>query len=420
MRLESAMMSGREGINAHGQALSVIGDNIANSNTTGFKESRVEFGDLFSEGSDGMQVDTMPTTGNGVFIKQVRQIYTAGAIESTGRELDVGIDGNGFFTVGTADNPLYTRAGNFTVDGAGQLVTSDGLPVLGVAPGGTTLGPLNFSTLSVTGAATSEGTISGNLDARQPINIPPTAPTSFSQLSNAGGFATALTVYDSLGTQRDVSLYYFRTADNQWTANAYVDGGDVGGVKGQPILVGSTTLQFQPDGSIAEADKPGATLQAQNIVWAGGAAPGNIAMNLSGFSQFASTATISLNTQNGAAVGNVSGYAIGADGKVEALLDTGTRLLVGTIQLTDFANRDGLERVGSNMYRPSGDIGAIDPGSPGSGVYGSLQGGALERSTVDLSSQFVDLLLYQRGYQANSQTITAVNQLIQNTIGLIR
>jgi flagellar hook protein FlgE len=414
------MMSGREGITAHGQAISVVGDNIANSNTTGFKESRVEFADLFSDGNDGNQVDTLPSSGNGVMVKEVRQIYVGGSIESTGRELDVGIDGNGFFILGSEANPTYTRAGNFSIDGTGQLVNSDGLPVLGFPAGSTALAPLNFANLNVTGTATTAGSISGILDARQPISTPPTNPTSFSQIKAAGGFPTSLTAYDSLGASHDINLYYFRTADNTWTANAYVDGSEVGGTEGQPTLIGSTTLTFQSDGSIAEADKAAATLQAQNIAWGAGAAPGNIALDLSGFSQYAATATISSNTQNGAAIGNVSGYSIGEDGKVEAILDSGTRRLIGTIQLADFNNRDGLERAGSNSFRPSGDVGALDPGAPGSGVYGGLRGGSLERSTVDLSSQFVDLVLYQRGYQANSQTITAVNQLIQNTIGMIR
>jgi flagellar hook protein FlgE len=279
---------------------------------------------------------------------------------------------------------------------------------------------LNFANLAVTGAATTTGAVTGILDARQPIGTPPAAPETFRQLSAAGGYASSLTVYDSLGADHSVDIYYFRTADNTWTANAYVDGGQVGGTEGQPTLIGTTTLAFQPDGSIAEADRANATLQAQNIAWGGGAAAGNIALDLSGFSQYAATATITSNTQNGAAIGNVSGYAISEDGKVEAILDSGTRRLIGTIQLADFNNRDGLERAGSNGFRPSGDVGAIDPGAPGTGVYGGLRGGALERSTVDLSSQFVDLVLYQRGYQANSQTITAVNQLIQNTIGLIR
>ncbi len=420
MRLETAMISGREGITAHGQAISVVGDNIANVNTTAYKSSRAEFSDLYSAGTSGSEVQTIPTTGSGSQVRDVRSIFTNGSIDSTGRELDVGIDGNGFFLVGSAEEPVYTRAGNFSLNADGELVTSDGLQVLGFAPGATTLSPINVTSVNITGSATTEAGVTGNLDATLANTTPPENPGSFTDLGSSGAFTSSMRVFDSLGAGHDVNLYYFKTAANQWTVQGYVDAEEVGGAAGTPALVGETVLNFGENGTIAEADRAGSAIQAANVAWSNGAAAGNFSIGLGAFTQYASASSISGNTQNGQSVGSVIGYSVGADGAIEAVLSSGSRQTVGVIALTDFTNRDGLDRAGSQIYKDAGEAGPQDPGAPGSSSLGLLKAGALELSNVDLSSEFVQLVVYQRGYQASSQTIQAVNELLQATIALIR
>lgn len=421
MRLESAMYAGREGITAHGQAIAVVGDNIANVNTTAYKGSRVEFADLVSKGSPGAQVSTIPSTGDGVSIREVRQLFAGGTIDPTGRELDLGIDGNGFFIVGSAAEPRYTRAGSFSLNSSGEIVTADGLPLLGFPTGAAQLAPLNVTSIDIRGNATTTGAITGNLDAGLPIVTAPDAPQSFKDLGAVGGFTSSIRVFDSLGAAHEVNVYYFKTAQNEWTVQAYVDGADVAGEKGVPALIGQTRLTFSENGSLAGENQTAAAIAAQNIAWSNGAQAGNFTLSLGEFTQYASPSAIRGNTQDGQSVGNVLGYSVANDGTIQAVLSSGSRQTVGTVPLINFTNLDALDRIGNNLYvQGSEDAGVIDPSAPGTNSLGLIKSGALERSNVDLSSEFVDLVVYQRGYQASSQTIQAVNQLIERTIGLIR
>ena len=420
MRVESALNCGREGITAHGQAISVIGDNIANTNTAGFKTSRAEFSDLLAEGQDGRQSETLPMGGSGSTLSEVRVIFEAGVIESTGRTLDAGIDGGGFFIVGDPADPKYSRAGNFSIDSEGLLVNSDGEPVLGLAPGGSELAALNMYGVNAGGAATTQASVIGNLNAADNITTVPTNPQSFREIGETATYGNTVGVYDSLGQRHEVTVQYYKTGANTWVVQAYVDGGEVGGTAGVPVQLGqNTTLTFDSSGAIT-ADNQAAAVLAAQPAWSNGAAAGSFNLNFGGFTQFASPSTLSNVTQDGTGVGSISGYEIMTDGQVVAKYDTGTTLLIGTIQLADFTNKDGLVRAGSTAFRATEDAGTRTTGNPGIGTLGKLQGGALERSTVDISTQFVDMILFQRGYQANSQTINAANQLIRDTIQLVR
>lgn len=412
MRIESALYSSREGLNAHGQAISVVGDNIANSNTVGFKGSRIEFADLLDVSS-------------GVQVQQVRQNQAVGVIEDTGRSLDAAIAGNGFFILSDGAQQYYSRAGNFSLARDGTLTDSNGKSVMGFLEGATTLSEINLYATDVTGNPTSEaGALTGNLFSGLEVKgAAPNAPTTFAQLARESSYMSTLSVYDSLGQVHDVTVAFTKTAtdagSSTWVAQAYLDGSEVGGTPGQPVQLGANaTLTFDGTGKIAAANQGTATINA-TANYANGAAPGAFAINLAQMTQLASGSQLSGVSQDGRAAGNVKDFRFDKDGSIYAILDSGAESLVARVPLASFNNVDGLERVGGNLYVATTDAGTLTTNEAGKGGTGEIDGGALERSTVDLAAQFVDLVLYQRGYQANSQTLSATNDLIKGTIALI-
>ncbi len=421
MRLESALYTSREGLNVHGSAIAVVGDNIANTNTTGFKTQRAEFSDLVSDGTGGWQVsNALPDTGSGVEIAKVRNIFSDGTIDFTGRTLDVGITGRGLFAMGDPANPLYSRDGKFEVNEAGLLVNNQGEAVLGFAPGGTELTTLNMNGASTAGTPTSTIGLGGNLGATAEITTVPPDPATFRELNAAASSIATVEVYDGLGVSHSVSLAYFKTAPNTWTVQAYVDGGDVGGTEGAPVQIGNDlALAFDGSGVIPEANRGAAILTAAPA-YSNGATAGNFNIDFGSFTQFAGQSQILSVTQDGQGTGNVVDYQINKDGQVFAQLSSGSTSLIGSVALASFVNVDGLDRVGSNMYRATAMAGDRTLGAPQSDSLGELTSGALEQSTVDLSQEFSTLILYQRGYQANSQILQAASTTIRDTLSLIR
>jgi flagellar hook protein FlgE len=420
MRIESALYASKEGLDSHGKAISVIGDNVSNANTVGYKSSRVEFADLFPDGKDGRQSGALPSTGGGSTIARVRQIHETGVLEQTNRPLDVGIAGDGFFMVGDAASPFYTRAGNFAINEAGLVVTQDGESVLGLQGTGTTLGTLNVNSVSLTGSATSLATVFGNLSSSANITTAPTNPQNFETINSTASFVHTISASDSLGESHDIVLAFYKTGTNAWTTQAYIDGSEVGGTAGVPQQLGTNaSLAFTTGGVIADANKAAAVINAAPT-YNNGAAAGSFTIDLGNFSQFASTSIVNGLSQDGRSAGNVKSYEFRTDGTLIANLDSGTQAVVGKVQLAQFANTDGLERAGNALFRAGSTIGEITTSDPGGEGSGRLEGGALERSTVDIAGEFINLVLFQRGYQANSQTLNAASELIQSTLQLIR
>lgn len=420
MRLESALYASFGGLYAHGQAIAVIGDNIANASTPASKASRAEFSELFSAGLGSVTAEPAGSVGSGVAIKAIRQIQESGDLEFTSRDLDAGISGNGFFMVGDPASPLYSRAGNFQLNEQGILVNSDGLPVLGLAGTGTALSTLNLVDLNIAGTTTSAATVSGNLSAIDAITTAPANPQTFAAINQAASYVSNVRVYDSLGTGHDITLALSKTGANTWIAQAFIDSAEVGGTAGVPKQLGANaTLTFSNVGVIDAADKAKAVITAAPT-YGNGAAAGNFTLDFSAFTQFASQSQLTGFTQNGQGAGNVKSYEIRKDGQLNAVLESGSRVTIGTLQLASFPNVDGLKRIGSGTFRAEAAAGTPSTGAPGTLNLGSVEGGALERSTVDIAGQFVDLVLYQRGYQANSQTLNAASSLLRDTIALIR
>lgn len=419
MRLEGALFSSREGLISHGTAIAVVGDNVANTNTTGYKSVRPEFADIFS----ALSKFDEGNVGNGSTVTRTRNVFTNGAVEQTGRTLDIAIEGDGFFTLGgnteatQATPSFYTRAGNFQMNDAGLLVSADGKPVLGFAGTATTGTPATINLLNIGGTSTPTTTasITGNLDAREAAKTPVTDATTFAQLSSGSSTAQTVDVYDSLGARHTISLYFTKTETaRSWKVDAYVDGTDTGGTAGAPVKVGETTAVFDENGALTT----GGTFTVATTFT--GAAASSIAFDLSNFTQFASTSTQSGRVVNGQLSGQVQGYKVEKNGSILATLDNGNTIQLGTLALATFPNVDSLQRSGSTQYQLSDSTGAVSYGAPGTSSLGITTGSALERSTVDLATQFTDLVVYQRGYQASSQMLNTTSQMIKDTLGLIR
>ncbi len=418
--IESALRTSAQGLDAHGQAIAVVGDNISNANTTAYKTARAEFADLLGEASGDRTAGVVAGIGDGAALKRVRVLQENGVIEPTGRELDVGIAGGGFFMVGDTAAPQYTRSGNFEIDKTGLLTSATGLPILGYSGvDTTTLGTINMYSAATTGSVTSTVALFGNLNASAPITTVPANPTTFKEVAKAQSFAASQPVYDSLGVRHDIQVAYFKTGPGAWTAQAFIDGGDVGGTAGQPTLIGTTSFTFGGNGLIPQANAAQATINAQ-AAYSNGATAGAFAIDLSSMTQYAGGSLINNVTQDGQANGNVSKYEFDSDGKIYALLDNGTRSQIGAVPLASFQNVDGLERSGTGVYSATASAGDPTVSSAGKGLLGTLEASSLERSTVDIAGQFVNLVLFQRGYQANSQVLSAANEIIQGTLGLIR
>lgn len=420
MRLESALNTGREGITAHGQAIAIVGDNISNSNTVGYKTQTAMFGDILGEIPGDRVADVVSGAGDGVAIRRIQTNYSLGPINSTGRELDVALTGNGFFQVGDLANVQYTRDGSFLIDQNGMLTTSAGLPVLGyMGQDTTTLTPIDMKKVQVQIVPTSAGTVNGNLNSAANSTTPPVNPLTFRDLNAASSYSNLVSVYDSLGQPHEMLLSYFRTGVNTWTVQAHVNGSEVGQAAEQPILIGQTTLTFDTSGRIAPASLPQATLTA-NAAWTNGSNASNVAFDLSSFTQFAGGSIVNNVTQNGTGVGEIAGYEFTPQGAILATLTNGTRAQVGSLSVAAVQNRDGLVRSGSSTYAATQEAGTIQSGLAGAGARSRIATKSLESSNVDLAEQFVELVVLQRAYSANSKVISTASDVIKDTIALIR
>ena len=410
------------GLNANQQELSVIGNNLANINTVAYKASSVNFADLVSQTVSGSGFDPMQV-GLGVTVGQISPNFVQGGINNTGVPTNVAIQGNGFFVVGSGNDQSFTRAGNFSLNAEGQLITADGLPVQGY----TQVDP-------ATGAIITTGALS-DLVVPPGLLRAPAATTSFSTSTNldASGpvgdtFASSVQIFDSLGVSHVATINYTKTAAGAWSYNITVPGEDVtGGTTGVPSSVATGTLKFSGSGQLTQVN--GAAPAAVTITsptWADGAAATNMTWNvidqtgagtLTGFSNASATSSIS---QNGSPTGTVDSVSIDSQGEIVASFGAGRTVTVGQIALANFNNPQGLVSVGTNRFGQSQASGIVNVGTAGTGGRGTLIGSALEQSNVDIATEFTNMILAQRGYQANSKSITVADELLQDTIDLKR
>lgn len=400
------------GLAATSEALSVISNNLANLNTVGYKADQASFRDLFYEAFGTNGAGDPIQIGGGVAIQAVTPIFTSGSLQSTGVNTDAAITGNGFFVTDLNGVYEYTRAGNFRIGADGQLTTQDGALVMGY---------------SATNGVINSNQAVAPLQVNQGQLIPAVATTTLQSQTNLDASAsvgtswsTPLTVYDSLGTSHVLTFTFTKSAANTWDYQVTLPAADTGG-SGNPTVIGNGTLTFNSDGTLASPAGP-ITLAVTGL--ADGAADLSMAWNLydtagnSLLMQTASPSSTATTYQNGYDSGTLVNFNITADGTIEGIFTNHQTLALGQIVLADFANPQGLSRTGQNSFESTASSGAPVVGVAGTGGRGVITGGALEDSNVDMATEFSNMIVTQRGFQANAKVITTFDQVTQDAINM--
>lgn len=407
MGILTSLFSAVSGLNTYGNAMSVIGNNIANVGTAGFKSSRASFADLVSASLGGGA--STGQVGLGVFLNDVQTSFTQGSLSNTGNTLDLAIDGNGFFQLrDTSGVTTYSRAGQFEVNNLGEIVDPSGRFLQGFQASTTgvilgTVGNITLSTATVAPQVTATATIEANLDAAATI---PTAAFDATDPATYN-FSHGMTVFDSLGAQHQLRLYYVKAAANTWNLHSQIDGG---------ATTAQTNLVFNSSGVLT-----GGGAQTFTLPIAGGAAtPLTIAMNFSSITQFGAASNLTNQTQDGFTAGSFQGLSIDSGGQVVAQFSNGQTRTLAQVVLSRFTNPNGLARSGENGFAETIDSGTPLAGAPTNNGLGRLISQTIEQSNVDLGKEFVDMIITQRAFQANSRAITTSDEMLQELVNLKR
>lgn len=422
MSLYSAFYSGLSGLSTNANALNVIGNNLSNINTVGFKGSAMTFRDIFSSSLGGVstQGNGNPIQfGLGVQTNSVSQDFSQSAFQGTGNALDMAIQGNGFFTLQTSDGrQVFSRAGNFTRNNGGYLVASDGASVMGwnrdasgAVNTSATLAPIRIDTGTTTSAFATQNVRMGvNVNASAPAN-----PTST--------LTTPIQVYDSQGNTQTLTMTYTKTGTNAWTYN-------VTGPAGATLTGAPTgTLVFNASGALQTINGVPATLAANpalNIAWGNGAAPSVINLNLvnpdasANITQFSAASSTNSSFQDGYGAGSLRDLTVDQNGVITGTFTNGQVIALAQVALSSFNNMNGLVQTGNNHWGQSLASGSPTVGLANQGGRGGVLGSNLELSNVDVAGEFTKLILSQRGYQANSRIVTTTDELLQETLNLKR
>jgi flagellar hook protein FlgE len=434
MSLISSLYTGASGLEANTTDLAVIGDNIANANTVGFKQSRADFADAMAQQMIGAGT-ALSQVGLGAQLETIQKILTQGSLSNTGLATDLAIDGNGFFVVSGshngADGQFYTRDGQFTLDQNGALVNMEGLRVQGYVASptgvlGTTPGDLVLGNSAWPAVATTTISVQANLDANA---VPPAAAWDPLNPTATSNYSTSVTAYDSLGGAHQVDIYFRKTAAGGWDWHALSDGGGLaGGTAGTPTEIASGTATFDTAGKLTAM-----TTATNNFQPAGAVNPQPLTFNfgdptgtpggtgLLGVTQFVgSPSSTTTATQDGFAAGSLTHIAIDKQGNVSGTFTNGQTRTLGQVATAQVGAPDQMDRVGGNLFAVTPGSGPATLGAPGSGGRGTLVAGALEQSNVDLAGEFVKMIAAQRGYQANAKTITTADSLLQELMSMKR
>ncbi|MBN2221490.1 MAG: flagellar hook protein FlgE [Vallitaleaceae bacterium] len=433
-----SMYSGVSGLRIHQTKMDVIGNNIANVNTVGFKSSRVTFSEVFSQtlqSASGANENTGGTNpmqiGLGANISSIDVAMTEGAAQRTDNPLDMKIEGDGFFVVSNITGNMFTRAGAFRLDNAGNLVTPEGLNVMGWYPDPTSgeiakttvqkMQILNPDNLYSEPTFTTEATMQGNVNKNDTQLI-----------ATNGGVPFTMNIYDSLGYPYTVEMTLVSSATPN-TYNVLLPANSITDQNGNTIgnnAIGNTnipsTLTFDPaTGKVTNADP---TFMIENITTNFSTFPAaGIKVDFSSVTLFSGNTTLeaSAGDKNGLGAGNkagsISGYEIGGDGKILGRYTNGQTKLLGQLVIATFQNPAGLQKVGDNLFQATNNSGEFDGiGSDVTSNGGSFNSGVLEMSNVDLSKEFTEMITTQRGFQANSRIITSSDEMLQELVNLKR
>lgn len=407
------------GINAAQKDLDVTSNNIANANSTGFKSSRAQFGDIYAVSAYG---NSKTATGQGVLTEAVQQQFTQGSLQFTNNSLDLAISGQGFFAFQpTLDSQqsVYSRAGALGVNKDGFIVNAQGqyLKALPVNTNGTlkstslaSASPIQLPVAAGAPQATTKVTQSFNLPASATAPAVAFDPTQATPDPASYTQANSQQVYDSLGNTHTLTSYYVKTANpNEWDVYYQIDT--------QTPIQGPSTLTFDANGQLPTAPAP-FTVSATAASLGTGAAALDIAVTTQpDTTQYNAPFNMAAQSQNGNTTGQLTGISVGSNGLIQASYSNGQSIPLGAVALVNFSAPQSLKQVGNNSWIETVDSGAPNVGQPGTGTFGSIQGGALEQSNVNITQELVNLITAQRNFQANAQAIqvdkTASDSVLQ-------
>jgi len=415
------------GLNAASTNLDVIGNNIANSATSGFKSATASFADMFA----GSQ------TGMGVKVAAITQDFSDGTTSTTNRGLDVALSGNGFFRLTDATGGVfYSRNGQLSLNENRQLVNTQGLSVTGypatgtpptIAQGAQPVAMTIPNTMMIAKASTA-GTMVANLNSTDKV---PTTTTFNSSDDSSYNYVNTLTTYDSLGNSHDNNVYFVKTAANNWDVWSQDTSVSPAAAAGK---IGSLT--FNENGTLRSSTTPGdatatpvvlpvtstpavALSLPLNVANNGAVNPQTVQLNFAGsIQQNTGSNSIGSLTQDGYAAGQMTGYTINDDGTVSGVYSNQKTQLLGQIVLSNFSNPEGLKSEGDNVWSSTQSSGQPITGVAGSGGFGNMTSGALEASNVDLSKELVNMIVAQRNYQSNAQTIKTQDSILNTLVNL--
>ena len=394
------------GIDAAQDDLNVVSNNIANANTTGFKQSVTEFSDLYASSQNGVAADAI---GNGVQVAAVAQDFSQGSIETTGNNLNLALSGQGFFTVSNGGALSYTRSGDFSTNADGLVVNPQGQVLQVFAP--TANGGFNTSATTNLQLSTADSapvaTQNVNMTLDLPANAAVPADAAFNPTdANSYNNSTTATVYDSLGAAHTATVYFAKTAvANQWNAYLTVDGQAVGAA--QPMTFSANGALTAPAGGAINFGPYTPTT---------GAAALNMNFNFGTTTQFGDAFAVNAIQQDGQTTGTLSGINIDTSGVVEAQYTNGQSVQLGQVALANFADPNGLAQQGNSSWAQTAASGQALYGAAGSAGLGQVESGSLEESNVDVTAQLVEMITAQRAFQANAQMISTENQITQTVI----
>ena len=405
-----SFQQGLSGLSAAAKNLDVIGNNVANSTTAGFKQAYVVFSDMSAAaamGASGSQI------GIGTQVRSVNQQFSQGAITVTNNPLDVAISGQGFLRMNDSGAISYTRNGNFNLDKNGFITGPGGQNLTGYQAVNGAIVPnvlvnLQLSTADQAPRATSITSLGANLPGSEPV-----LPLAGLKIADPKTYnwSTPSTAYDTLGVAHTLTFYFNKTAANTWSSSVYIDGI-------APTSGGVTTLNFSPSGVYVPPAAAAPPVVMSKTTLTTGADDLSVTVDYSAMTQYSSAFGVTALSQNGSASGTLSSYSIDPQGIIFGKYTNGQNLTLGQIALSNFTNTQGLLATGDGMWIETALSGPPLVGVPGTASLGLLQSSAREDSNVDLTAELVNMITAQRVYQANAQAIKTQDQLMQTMVNL--
>lgn len=432
--------TGISGLQAASSNLDVIGNNIANSSTVGFKGSRANFGDIYSSGGYG---SSGSTPGGGVMLTSVQQSFASGTMTNTNNTLDLAISGNGFFILNDQGSTAYSRAGQFNLNNENYITNASGQFLTGYladASGNITgaSGNIQVNMANLSPKATTLVSTGLNLNSQ---STPPAADWSggAAPVTDTYNNTTSMTIYDSLGNSHVLSMYFIMAdaaattgqpdaaspagKTNQWYVAFQIDNQDVPAITTPGNSSNLFAANFNSDGTFSSVQDTTGTAIPTNLVplsytLTNGANPLSLSIDLSSCTQFGSPFAVQSAHASGYTTGNLAGLQIDATGIISGSYSNGQTLAMGQIQLANFADLNGLQNIGNVSWTETATSGQALIGTGGTGSFGNILSGRLEESNVDITSELVDLIGAQRDFQANAQTIRAGDTITQTIINI--